>query len=109
MSREDPIQRPPCRRLIEEADVVGETGGGEQPTERVPGQIARVEEPIGRPVQGEFGRRASEGEEDRVRIAPDDADNGFVRYEGGHGITANSGGRRGRRTPGWTCVLVEPR
>ena len=60
-------------------------------------------------VQGEFGRRSGEGEEDRVRIAPDGADDGLVGHEEGHGIAASTGEEVAKTTRRGSCRPVEPR
>ena len=83
-------------------------GGGEEPPERVGGQLAGVEEPIDGPVQGELGRRPGEDEQDRVGIAPDGADDRAGGDEGSHhGIASGvSGPPSGARLAG-RFILVE--
>ncbi len=88
-----------------EGDVLGEAGGGEEPPERVGGQLAGVEEPIDGPVQGELGRRPGEGEEDRVGIAPDATDDGAGGHEGSHHGSL-SGDHEGRRYAGSPGTIV---
>ena len=73
------------RARVDEGDVLGEAGGGEEPPERVGGQLAGVEEPVDGPVQGELGRRPGEDEQDRIGIAPDGPDDRAGANEGRRG------------------------